>query len=385
MAFIKRLVLSLSLSLSLVQAVAASGVYPLSQVQQFDANGKPLAGARLYLFNGGSTTPRTGYKDSALTSPHPNPIVTDSAGRIPLVFLDDGIYRQRLTTKTGTLIFDNDGVPVLSTAAGGAGTSVDPDSIFKTGDFKIAYDDQPSAGFVRANGRTIGSASSGATERANADTQPLYEKYWAFSNISVVGGKGVSAVADFAANKPLVLPDAAGRGLFAMDDLGAGAKSRITSATCSGATSVGTGCGSETVTQTQAQLPSYSLTGGTGTVSATGTTGTESATHTHTFSGVTSGQSADHSHSFTALQSTGISVTAGASSQAGQQSTNSTGGSSNDHTHSYSGTTATESATHTHTVTVTGAATGITILSGGSGGAMPNMPPALLVMILIRL
>lgn len=387
MAFMKRLVLSLSLTLTLTHAVAASGVYPLSQMQQFDANGRVMAGARLFLFDGGTTTPRIGYKDSALTAPHPNPIIAGSDGRIPLVFLADGIYRQRLTTKTGTAVFDNDGIPVLSTAAGGAGTSVDPDSVFKTGDFKIAYDDQPTAGFVRANGRTIGSATSGASERANADTQTLFEKYWAFSNITVVGGKGVSAAADFAANKQLVLPDAAGRGIFGLDDLGAGAKSRITSATITGPTAVGASGGHETVAISQAQVPSYSLTGGSGAISASGTTGTESAPHSHTYSGTTGDQDRDHTHNGTfAFVDTGsVNVGGGSGRPAYANETHATTGVSQGHAHPYSGTTATESATHTHTVTVTGAATGISILSGGSGAVTPTMPPALLLMILIRL
>ena len=205
-----------------------AGLYPLSRMQQFDGNGRPLSGARLFLFDGGTSTPRIGYRNSSLTSPHPNPILADSAGRLPLVYLDDGFYRHRLTTRTGTLVFDDDGLPVLSTTTGGSGTSVDPDSIFKTRDIKIRFDDQPLAGYVRLNGRTIGSATSGATERANADTQSLYEELWPFANIGVTGGKGASAAADFAANKPLVLPNAAGRGLFGMDNMGAGAQGVLT-------------------------------------------------------------------------------------------------------------------------------------------------------------
>ena len=105
-----------------------AGLYPLSRMQQFDGNGRPLSGARLFLFDGGTSTPRIGYRDSSLTSPHPNPILADSAGRLPLIYLDDGFYRHRLTTRTGALVFDDDGLPVLSTTTGGSGTSVDPDS-----------------------------------------------------------------------------------------------------------------------------------------------------------------------------------------------------------------------------------------------------------------
>jgi hypothetical protein len=64
-------------------------------------------------------------------------------------------------------------------------------------------------GWVYANDGTIGTAASGATSRANADTWPLYNTLWA--NVSqafapVTGGRGISAIADFAANKPIQLP-----------------------------------------------------------------------------------------------------------------------------------------------------------------------------------
>jgi hypothetical protein len=384
---IKRLILLALLAFGLVGPVDAAGLYPLSRMQQFDSNGKLMPGARLFLFNGGTTQPRTGFKDSALTSAHPNPIVADSAGRLPLIYLDTGFYRQRLTTKTGTLIFDDDGIPVLTTASGGSGTSVDPDSVYKTRDIKVRFDDQPLAGYVRLNGRSIGSASSGATERANADTQSLYEELWSFANISVASGKGATAAADFAANKALTLPDAAGKGLFGMDDLGAGAKSRITSATITGPTAPGATGGTETVTISQTQLPSYSLTGGAGSVSASGVSGTQSQGHTHTYSGTSSGQSADHSHNSTFGDKNGGGnvIGGGGLTQDVVSVTRSSGGTSNDHTHTYSGTTNQEAQTHTHTVSVTGTATGVSILSGGSGAALPNMPPALLLMIYIRL
>lgn len=69
-------------------------------------------------------------------------------------------------------------------------------------------------GWVRLNGSSIGSAGSGATERANADTETLYSLFWdnyADAQCAVAGGRGASAVADFAADKALTLPDARGR------------------------------------------------------------------------------------------------------------------------------------------------------------------------------
>lgn len=78
---------------------------------------------------------------------------------------------------------------------------------------------------------TIGSTSSGASNRANADTEELYKAVWnTFANgeAAVTGGRGASAAADFAANKPIALPDIRGRVLAALDNLGGTAANRIT-------------------------------------------------------------------------------------------------------------------------------------------------------------
>ena len=364
-------------------AANAAGIYPLSNTQQFDSNGKLMPGARLFIFNGGTTTPRVTYKDLALTTPHPNPIVADASARLPLIFLDDGYYRQRLTTKTGTLIFDQDGIPVLTTSAGGSGTSVDPDSVFKTGDYKLAYTDQPVSGYVRANGRSIGSASSGATERANADTQPLYEHLWSFANITVTGGKGASAAADYAANKPLVLPDFSGRSPIGSDDLGAGARSILTSTFCTNPAIPGSACGAQSLTIAATMLPVSSPWLATATVTVTGTTNTAGA---HNHGGATgAGAPNDHDHNQQVLGSlTTILNGAGAAAtniwqgigvvQTGIQNQNM------GHTHPIS-----TDPGHAHTVSASGTPV-VTMQSNGGGGQAANkLSPVLTVMILLRL
>lgn len=70
------------------------------------------------------------------------------------------------------------------------------------------------SGWIICNGETIGNASSGATARANADTEALFSLLW--ENLSeglapVSGGRGASASIDFAANKTIVLPNYSGR------------------------------------------------------------------------------------------------------------------------------------------------------------------------------
>lgn len=83
------------------------------------------------------------------------------------------------------------------------------------------------AGFVGLIGRTIGSATSGATERANADCETLFLQLWPVC--SVVGGKGASAAADWSANKQLTLPDHRGRTIAAPDVMFGSANANVIS------------------------------------------------------------------------------------------------------------------------------------------------------------
>lgn len=117
------------------------------------------------------------------------------------------------------------------------------------------------SGYVLLSGRTIGSASSGATERANADTSALFTLLWndmTNTEAPVSGGRGASASADFAANKTITLPDARGRVTAGKDNMGGTTASRLTSAG-SGitGTTLGVAGGTETHTLTSAQMPNH--------------------------------------------------------------------------------------------------------------------------------
>ena len=82
-------------------------------------------------------------------------------------------------------------------------------SSFTTGDVKTTLKTAADAGWVMMNDGTIGDASSGATTRANADTQALFTLLWtnvSNTNCPVSGGRGASAAADFAAHKTIALP-----------------------------------------------------------------------------------------------------------------------------------------------------------------------------------
>lgn len=122
-------------------------------------------------------------------------------------------------------------------------------SSFTTGDTKLTLKTSADTGWVMADDGTIGNASSGASNRANADTEDLFTLLW--NNISntyaaVSGGRGASAAADFAANKTIALPKALGRALAV-----AGAGASLTSR------ALGETLGAETHTLTESEMPAH--------------------------------------------------------------------------------------------------------------------------------
>lgn len=190
------------------------------------------------------------------------------------------------------------------------------------------------SGFVRMNGRTIGSAGSGSTERANADVEALYTYLW--NNLSnnvcaVTGGRGVSAAADWAADKPMATPDMRGKGPFGVDTMGAAAGAGvITDATVTGGdgdsdTPGGSG-GAEDHTLVESETPAHDHGGATGSAGAKNTTITAPIVN--------------------------VQVEAGATRQAAQTVTNTVYATASAHTHSIS--------------------------SFGGGQAHNNMPPFML-------
>lgn len=247
-----------------------AGIIPnVALVNNFDANGFLMSGALLRIYEAGTLNEVVAYKDSALTTgqEHPWPIVADAAGRLPMFWVDDGQYRVRLSSSDGSFIaYDIASIAAMGEASGegGGGGGVSSEVVYQTGDLKPRYGTGVHAGFVRGNGRTIGSASSGASERAAADTQSLFEHLWAASPdaiLPVSGGRGASAAADFLANKTIALPDFRGCPIVGLDDMGNSAAGRLTTATFStsgqGPTVLGALGGSQTQTLTQAQLPAF--------------------------------------------------------------------------------------------------------------------------------
>jgi hypothetical protein len=80
--------------------------------QFFDNNGVILSGGKIYTYAAGTTTPQTTYTSASGATPHANPIILDSAGRVPggEIWLTDGlVYKFVIETATGSLLgtYDN--------------------------------------------------------------------------------------------------------------------------------------------------------------------------------------------------------------------------------------------------------------------------------------
>ena len=336
-----------------------AATWPGSRIPYIDENGDPMVGAQLYFFDEGTTTPQTVYSDSALGEAIAQPILADARGAFPMIYLQAGTYRQRLLDADGVTIFDDDGISVPQ-----ASDYVPPDAgdtseelLARTGDLKWRYGTGTHSGWVRCNGRTIGSASSGATERANADAEDLFLHLWtADSNLTVSSGRGGSAASDWAANKTIALPDARSRTLVALGTMGNTAAGIIDASLLDDsatADTLGAKGGADDVTLTSTQIPSHSHTG-------SGTTGTESAGHVHA---VTIGPLDGRYGSNPTGGATPVSWGAGDSIKGQATTTVNSSDISNNHTHSYSFTTS----------------------STGGGGAHTNLQPSMLASLYIKL
>lgn len=255
-----------------------AGTISIAGSQQLNTLGKPLGGGKVWLIQAGTTsTPQNGYYDAALTLPLPYPIELNAGGRVPYFYLADGQIKVRITDSVGVTQFEQDNILVVGpSSGGGGGGGVDPTTVFTTGDVLWLPVQGTRTGWVRANARTIGSAVSGATERANADTSALFAYLWTnFSNTicPVSTGRGASAAADFAANKTITLLDMRGDTIAGLDDMGNSAASRYTGVpVVSGdAVTAGSVLGEATHTLLTAEVPAHDHGGATGSTQPTAT------------------------------------------------------------------------------------------------------------------
>jgi hypothetical protein len=76
-----------------------------------DQNGEPMSGAQLQFYLTGSTTPNNVYTSASLATPLSNPVIADSGGLFPPIYLDPTVtYRAELLSSTGSVIANVDPV-----------------------------------------------------------------------------------------------------------------------------------------------------------------------------------------------------------------------------------------------------------------------------------
>ena len=253
-----------------------SGIWSSTPVQPLDGSGRPFPGCRAFFYEASTLNPITIYSDVGLNVVLPNPVQANGDGVFPIVFLDedDEFYRLRVTSALGAMIWDLPATPIVGPTGGGGApvTPVDPLGVATTGDVKPRLGTGEIDGWVRLNGRTIGSVTSGATEHDAADAEALFTLIWNSipdSVCPVVGGRGATALADWGANKQITLPDARGRTLAFLDDMGNTAAGKITNATATpSGTQLAASGGDQLRTIAKANLPTDQIpvTGGTNTV-----------------------------------------------------------------------------------------------------------------------
>jgi hypothetical protein len=124
------------------------------------------------------------------------------------------------------------------------------------------------SGWVLANGLTIGSASSNATNRANADTEALFTLLWnnyANTELPIVDSagspstRGANAAADYAADKAIPVPDYAGRVGTGRDNMRGSSIGRVVSSQKHGidGNTLGKSGGASEHALSEAELPDH--------------------------------------------------------------------------------------------------------------------------------
>jgi len=86
--------------------------------QFFNNDGTVLAGGKLYTYAAGTSTPKTSYTTSAGNIAHTNPIILDSAGRVPSgeIWLTAGTYKFSIFTFANVLIATYDNISGIGAA-----------------------------------------------------------------------------------------------------------------------------------------------------------------------------------------------------------------------------------------------------------------------------
>lgn len=205
--FRRSVLLALSLCLALPLVAAGQGTLaPNPVITVLDASGDPVSSAKVYTYLAGTSTPATVYSESTLTTPHANPVVADSAGRVT-IFLTPGIsYKFIAKTSADVTLWTVDGVGSVPVAnvdldiTGTAGASISSGSVVVLSDGSSAttagrwYHADADAAYTSTGATAVGIAQSSASAGASL-TVRLSGRVTGLSGLSAGSTYFVSATA----------------------------------------------------------------------------------------------------------------------------------------------------------------------------------------------
>ena len=103
----KNIVLIVIFVLSLLPITSMAGLYVAPSSLEQLSDGSACNGCKLYFYEPGTTTLKTVYTDSGLTTAHTNPVTAASSGRFDPIYMD-GTYKVVLKDADGNTIDTND-------------------------------------------------------------------------------------------------------------------------------------------------------------------------------------------------------------------------------------------------------------------------------------
>lgn len=168
-----------------------AAILPEVRWRAIDENGQPMAGAKLYSYVAGTSTPQALYSDSLLTTPLANPVVADSGGLFPELFVLPTGYKLDLQTSAGVSKWtaDNWSDPgwIFAQSFGTA---------MATGAFNVSTGYTVTTGvlFVTASGGTVNLPA------ATGWTQPITVKNMSTGGTLTVARNGTDTIDTVAAN-----------------------------------------------------------------------------------------------------------------------------------------------------------------------------------------
>lgn len=131
--------------------------------REFDANGIPLAGGKLYTYAAGTTTPQATYTDSTGSVQNANPVVLDSTGRADVWLTPGLLYKLVLQDSSGNTIYTEDNFPSANSTVTTAFTAPVTVNVSSTTGVGVTVTGDPNGNSAVVSTAGNGSSNAGGT------------------------------------------------------------------------------------------------------------------------------------------------------------------------------------------------------------------------------